>query len=155
MPCAQPPRLRQQFALMIIRWCSNAKAFRFPSCEAILRLDMRKVDSNAISNATVGRLFWASKGWRQRVPWRGGGRGADRLAHGASHLLLQPPGLVDEIGGAGQHRTHRRAQPFGELLGEGRRSVLTNSTGRLSDCFVCAFFNCVVFGFSDWVMYVC
>ncbi len=36
------------------------------------------------------------------------------LAHGAAELVLETPGAVDEVRGAGEHRTDRRPQPLGE-----------------------------------------
>ena len=38
-----------------------------------------------------------------------------RLAHGAAHLLLAPPGLGDEVARAGQGRADGRAQPLREV----------------------------------------
>ena len=37
------------------------------------------------------------------------------LAHGAADLLLDPPGLVDEVAPTGEHGADRRAQALGEV----------------------------------------
>src|SRR5262245_34317362 len=54
------------------------------------------------------------------------GRDDAGLAHGAAHLLLAAPRLVDELARAGERRADRSAEPFGEVdpdRVEGRRVV--------------------------------
>src|SRR4029453_11598046 len=62
--------------------------------------------------------------WAERVP--AAGRDDAGLAHGAAHLLLASPRLVDELVRAGERRAHRSAESLGEVDPhriEGRRIV--------------------------------
>src|SRR4029453_2270531 len=86
-----------------------------------VRLDRRRIEAHTGQAGQTlggppsvgGTLGQALHVMAERV--HAAGRDDAGLAHGAAHLLLAPPRLVDELARAGERRADRRAKPLGEV----------------------------------------